>query len=278
MKSVDLLITTMESDPSGFRFDEEAKKLGLNYQFHYLSQLSPNALPIPRLPVGDNTRYLPRRPYHSNNVDLNYFSLFDLIYRTYSFKKTLDHGLWQKNYLSMADKLTKQAIFEDLNLPIAPLVNPLEENLEFPLIAKKRLAARATANYLLEDFKAFKTFITKYHPGLFVFQRFFPLKADFRVLVIGGKVFGAVERTVSIKKGGKLGIKVVGPAKLEPHIEAECLKITQAVGADVLGIDVGLKKAGGHFFIEYNYSPQFLGFERETGLNAARAIIEWLME
>jgi hypothetical protein len=273
-----LLILTMETDPSGFRFEREALDLGVEHRFAYYSEIEPTATPMPRLYSDEKTVILARRPYASNDVSLHYFSLLRLITDQMRYKRISDLGLYRRDYVACSDKLWIQDCFERLKLPVAPLFDWRELTAEqFPIIAKKRLAARSKANYLLNNHDDLNQFLAMYPASQFIFQKFYPLKGDYRVMVLGKRVMGIVRRKVRIKPDNRVAVKVVGKAFLPKWIHEACIKITETVGADLLGIDVGKKENGEYFFIEYNYSPQFLGFERESGINVAREMIEFML-
>jgi ribosomal protein S6--L-glutamate ligase len=97
---------------------------------------------------------------------------------------------------------------------------------------------------------------------------------DVRVLVVGGRVVGAMRRTArkgefrsNLHRGGE------GEAieLTEPYARA-ALAAARAVGLDVAGVDV-LEGKGGPRIIEVNSSPGFEGMERATGTDVAGLIV-----
>lgn len=100
---------------------------------------------------------------------------------------------------------------------------------------------------------------------------------DIRVIVIGGKVIGAMERLAkagdfraNFHQGGSgKSYRVTAPLRQISE------KASSALGLDVAGIDC-IKTKKGYKVIEVNASPGFAGFEMVTGINAAGAIMEYI--
>ena len=116
--------------------------------------------------------------------------------------------------------------------------------------------------------------------GLLV-QRFIPPvgRQDIRVLVVGGKVAGAVE--LKPKKGDfranyhlneKCRSKV-----LSTELKRVALKAADTVGLEIAGVDLIVDQDGRAMVIEVNYSPGFKGMEAATGLDIAAKIVEYVM-
>jgi hypothetical protein len=163
-------------------------------------------------------------------------------------------------------------------LRVAELVDPKAHSWRQPVIARKRYAGRSKANYLLASATDWRQFQSQQVVAEFCFERFYTLRGDYRVLLVGNKVLGVLERAVEIKPQDKrIVVKGVGSTQLPAPLLKQCVHLSQVLGADFLGVDIGKRQDGSYFFIEYNFSPQFLGFERETGVNAAGAVIDFLM-
>jgi ribosomal protein S6--L-glutamate ligase len=97
---------------------------------------------------------------------------------------------------------------------------------------------------------------------------------DVRVLVVGGRVVGAMRRTArkgefrsNLHRGGE-GESI---ELTDPYARA-ALAAARAVGLDVAGVDV-LEGREGPRIIEVNSSPGFEGMERATGVDVAGLII-----
>ncbi|MBW2608250.1 MAG: RimK family alpha-L-glutamate ligase [Deltaproteobacteria bacterium] len=116
--------------------------------------------------------------------------------------------------------------------------------------------------------------------GLLV-QRFIPPmgRQDIRVLVVGGKVAGAME--LKPKKGdfrANYHLNKESRSKdLSAELEGIALKAADAVGLEIAGIDLIVDQEGRAMVIEANYSPGFKGMEAATGLDIAAKIVEYVV-
>lgn len=274
---LDLLITSMRSDLSAFRFGQEALKRSLSFSQLFYDELAPNLSGLPK-DMGANTYFLPRRPVATNDITDNHFGVFAKLKASNSWKRILDQKLYAHDLLSMDDKIGKRFFIEQAGLSVAELVNPGLHRWRHPVIARKRYAGRSKANYLLSSQADWQQFQSKYVTTDFCFECFYELQGDYRVLLVGNRVLGVLERAVEIKPQDKrIIVKGVGSTQLPSSILTQCAEVKHILGADFLGVDVGKRRDGSYFFIEYNFSPQFLGFERETGVNAAGAVLDFLM-
>jgi hypothetical protein len=274
LNPVDLLILTMETDPSGFRFEEEAEVLGIHFAYRLYRDWQEHDF---KLVAEEGTKLLARRPHATNEMTNNYFGLFRSILADNQFLKVFDGEFYQRDLLAHEDKVGKQRVMERLGLPVAQTIDLRQEKLTFPLIVKKRFAGRSQANFVMRTANEWKTFAESHAISEYVGQRFYPLRGDYRVLVLGTEVLGVLERKVAIREGGKVGVKGSGMATLPQQVLEGARMLQKALGTDLLGVDVGQRDDGSYFFIEYNFSPQFLGFERESGVNVAARVIGYLM-
>jgi ribosomal protein S6--L-glutamate ligase len=116
--------------------------------------------------------------------------------------------------------------------------------------------------------------------GLLV-QRFIPPagRQDIRVLVVGGRVAGAME--LKPKKGDFRAnyhlTKESRSKDLSAELEGIALKAAAAVGLEIAGIDLIVDQEGRAMVIEANYSPGFKGMEAATGLDIASKIVEYVV-
>lgn len=116
--------------------------------------------------------------------------------------------------------------------------------------------------------------------GLLV-QQFIPPveRKDIRVLVVGGKVAGAVE--LKPKKGDfRANFHLSHKSRsitLSAELERLALKTAGAVGLEIAGIDFIVGQDGRTMVLEVNYSPGFKGMESATGLDIAAKIVEYVM-
>ena len=113
-------------------------------------------------------------------------------------------------------------------------------------------------------------------------QRFIPPenRLNIRVLVIGGKVAGAMKlkpKPGDFRSNFHLTQKS-WPVELLPEWEEIALKAADALGLEIAGVDLIVDAEGKVRVIEVNYSPGFSGLEAATGLDIAGRIIDYVVE
>ncbi len=113
-------------------------------------------------------------------------------------------------------------------------------------------------------------------------QRFIPPenRLDIRVLVIGGKVAGAMKlkpKSGDFRSNFHLTQKS-WPVELLPEWEEMSLKAADVLGLEIAGVDLIVDAVGKVRVIELNYSPGFSGLEAATGLDIAGQIIDYVVE
>jgi ribosomal protein S6--L-glutamate ligase len=99
---------------------------------------------------------------------------------------------------------------------------------------------------------------------------------DLRVLVIGGRVIGVIQRTAklgSFRANVHQGAEVMAVAATE-EMEWLALRAAEVMGLDIAGVDL-IEGPEGHLVIEVNSAPGFEGFERATGINVAAEILRY---
>lgn len=101
--------------------------------------------------------------------------------------------------------------------------------------------------------------------------------ADLRVLVVDGKVIGAMKRQgkegefrSNLHRGG--GAEAI---KLSRAEKTAAVKATKALGLRIAGVDM-LQSARGPLVIEVNSSPGLKGIEEATNVDVAGKIIEYI--
>lgn len=159
----------------------------------------------------------------------------------------------------------------------------VEKNIGFPCVVKVVTGSYGEGVYLCEkkrDYKKLMEFIDNLgnkktmivqeylndHPG-----------EDLRVLVIGGKVIGAMKRTApdgdfraNITNGG-----TGENYPLTEEIEYLARETARALNLDIAGVDLLFDKRGFRV-CEANSNPGFSGFEKYCGVNIADIITEYV--
>lgn len=115
----------------------------------------------------------------------------------------------------------------------------------------------------------------------YLVQEFLPNDGDYRLFVVGYKTLGGFKRKPKEEKvvmnksiGKSEGLRVV-----PEDVAREAEKAAEALGVEVAGIDlVRHANTGKVYVIEVNEAPQYKVFEKRTGVNAVRRVLEYLEE
>ncbi|MEW6669361.1 MAG: RimK family alpha-L-glutamate ligase [Thermodesulfobacteriota bacterium] len=108
-------------------------------------------------------------------------------------------------------------------------------------------------------------------------QRYIPPEGrrDFRLLVVGTEVVGAMELK-PVKGDFRSNIHLGGKATklgVGGKMFSLALRSSRAIGLDIAGVDVIQDQYGNPWVMEVNYSPGFKGLEVCTGIDVAQSII-----
>jgi RimK family alpha-L-glutamate ligase len=155
----------------------------------------------------------------------------------------------------------------------------------YPYIAKDFIGSSGVGVFKISDesdlLDLLKKFNSNYKVKTLLFQRFLPKAEDLRVIVLGGKIVGAMKRTArpgsflsNYSQGGK-----VEAYKIGEDIEAGrvALNTSKLFKLDYGGIDLMRNREGKWVVLEVNRACQFEGFEKSTGINVASKVIEYMV-
>lgn len=98
---------------------------------------------------------------------------------------------------------------------------------------------------------------------------------NIRSYVIGEDVYAAEIRSDSLDFREDSKAELI-PVELPEAIENQCLAIRKAFMLEWTGIDWRLKPTGEYVFLEANFSPMFLHFERITGFPITQSLVKIL--
>lgn len=154
----------------------------------------------------------------------------------------------------------------------------------YPVVVKQASGRVGEGVFLVSDYHKAKLILHLHletGKGMVV-QRFIPPenRLDIRVLVIGGKVVGAMKLKPDpgdFRSNYHLTHKS-WPVELLPEWEEIALKAANALGLEIAGVDLIVNSHGEPCVIELNYSPGFSGLEAATGLDIAGQIIDYVVE
>lgn len=153
---------------------------------------------------------------------------------------------------------------------------------DLPLIVKVSDGRQGRGVYKAETYEKLKQVvdqITK-EGGACVIREFIPNNGDIRVFTVGYKAIGAMARTPkesdfrsNISQGGGGAKYNLGSNLRVREIAEKASKVTRT---EIAGVDIMIsEKDGKPYILEVNPGPQFTGFEKYTGINAAARIVEY---
>ena len=153
-----------------------------------------------------------------------------------------------------------------------------------PVVVKLPQSRQGKGVYLIESIEKSRLLFKKVlntGQGILI-QRYIPpeKRKDVRVLVVGGKMIGAISLT---PKKGDFRANVHLNARTEmvrvnKKTRALAVNATRALGLDISGVDMIEEKNGGMNIVEVNYTPGFRGFEKCTGIDVASEIITFAIK
>lgn len=115
----------------------------------------------------------------------------------------------------------------------------------------------------------------------YLVQEYIQNDGDYRVFCVGYKVLGGFKRAAKQEKlvMNKSVGKSTSLSELPADVVEEAEMAARATGVEVAGIDlVKDLKTGRVVVIEVNEAPQYKVFEKRTGVNAVKAILEYLVK
>ena len=159
-------------------------------------------------------------------------------------------------------------------------INLLESKLDYPIVIKECYGSCGYGVYLAKNQQDLKSMldIVLYKPHLF--QEYIQESAgiDIRVIVIGGKVIGAMQRNnyedfrSNIEQGGQGSVYFV-----DSLLQELAEKIAHILQLDYCGIDF-LKTKQGYKLCEVNSNAFFKSFEEVSKINVAKCYVEYLIK
>jgi len=158
-----------------------------------------------------------------------------------------------------------------------------EKKLKFPFIKKPNLGAKGEGIKLIKNNKDVKN-LSDEEVTTGVFQNFIKNDGDYRILVIGGVPVEAIKR-VGEKDSFVNNVSMGGQALPveDGEMKTELFKIATQISAifnlGFCGVDVIQDQDTGElYFLELNTVPQWEGFQKCTGINVAKKLLQHCQE
>ena len=188
------------------------------------------------------------------------------------------------------DKLYANQILAQAGLPIPKTLltrfpckaELVEKQVGFPCVLKVITGSHGAGVYLCRTPKEFED-LTELISSLdsktsMIIQEYISHSEgrDLRVIVIGGRVVGAMQRTstdgsfkANISRGGE-----GAPHEVDDEMEMLAIQVAKALDLDIAGVDL-LFHPDGYKICEANSSPGFKGFEKALGINIPEKVFAY---
>jgi len=185
--------------------------------------------------------------------------------------------------------------FSVSNLPVGlgrhpSLTKEGREQLSFPVILKGSSGDRGTNVFKIDNMKQLEKKIRQLRKieieggKRYMLQEFIPNDGDYRILVLGNKVLGAMKRTSkNFNKEFRNNFSVGGRVEvveIPESIKKLAIKAAKVCGLLVAGVDVVYRNGDVKKPVvwEVNKGPQFWGFMEATGIDVPKEIIKFLID
>lgn len=164
----------------------------------------------------------------------------------------------------------------------------LNSEFSFPIVAKEIRGKRGFDVHLLANKKQLQEFLQRmilpertFETNAYQFQEYIPADFDVRVLVLGKRILGAIERRSADPRDFRHNISLGGSARIFPLTKKiEKLACAAAVCLDYqfAGVDfIFHKKTGKLYLLEVNRSPGFEGFMQATKIDVPLELMRFFL-
>ncbi len=192
-------------------------------------------------------------------------------------------------------KIGQHALFLEKEIPIVPtkmictrsqisdLRSQIERDWGFPAIAKHEKGYQGKSVKKFDSGKRLEKWANKIQEknlGMFLWQKCLPTRWDLRVIVLDGKAIGAMKRSAvgdEFRSNFSLGGEVQ-PWDLSEADRNLAEKVAKVCGLDYCGVDIMKDENDVSYILEVNRQCQFQGFEKSTGINVAKLVVEMFLK
>ena len=165
------------------------------------------------------------------------------------------------------------------NAAVTPETVNYIETLNYPIIVKESFGSQGNGVHLANNRNELLSIIEKLKCKPHLYQEYVKTSfgKDVRVIVIGGKVIGAMLRQGKDFRSN-IGAGGCGkPFTVTPEIENIAVRTAETLGLDYCGIDL-LFGQHGFTLCEVNSNAFFYAFEKTTGINVAEKYAEHILK
>ena len=194
--------------------------------------------------------------------------------------KLLTYLALEKSGLRLAKTIPSSLCYTKGATPNEFFLEKVAENLGFPLVAKKSFGSFGAGVQLVHGMPELKKIAQEWLYEPHFYQQYIAdtCGRDIRVIVVGGKAIGCMERVAqkgefrsNIELGG-IGRKITPSAEYITAAE----RAATVLGLDYCGVDL-LETAEGPVLCEVNSNAFFEGFESVTGIDVAKVYAKHIL-
>jgi len=272
---MNLLIATTKKDFSFNRLREEAVKKGFEVEKILYEEIKT----LPGYDFFKKFDFCILRDPYNLGIDLSKHLYY--IKNFFDKNMLLDFNTLDK-FPRYEDKLFQNIFFSEHNIKMAEFNHFTDvkdlDNLKFPLIIKKRISSRGKQVFLVRSKSLAKEFLKDKDIKDYIFEEYLPLEKDYRVIIVNNKIICGVLRKINIHTGriNRIGVKIGFKTTLPDKIKKMASKVAKLIECDFTGIDVFMDKEKEAYFGECNISPQFTSLEKNTKINVAGILMEFI--
>lgn len=161
----------------------------------------------------------------------------------------------------------------------------IRDGILFPIVAKEDKSRQGKDVFLLNDKSELREFLRQINgnkvSGIYQFQEFIPADFDIRVVVLGGKVLGAIERRSRDPSEFRHNISLGGIPKktqITRQMRSMAIKASRILNYEFAGVDfITNKESGETYILEVNRSPGFDGFMKATNIDVPLELMKFFL-
>jgi RimK family alpha-L-glutamate ligase len=153
----------------------------------------------------------------------------------------------------------------------------------WPVIAKHEKGYQGKSVKRFNNFEELTKFVNKINEknvGMFLWQKYLPTRWDIRVIVLDGEAIGGMKRS-AVGEEFRSNFSLGGAVEKWELSEGDKLlaeKVAKVCGLDYCGVDIMKDEKGNSYILEVNRQCQFMGFEKSTGINVAKKVVEMFLK
>lgn len=162
---------------------------------------------------------------------------------------------------------------------VSKSVDIIEKKLGYPIVVKSSYGSLGKNVYLINNKEELLSIADelKNKPHLFQEALKESFGTDIRVIIIGGKFIGAMQRKseTDFRSNIAQGAKAY-PIEITDELKNICINVAEVLDLDYCGIDI-LVSNGKYYICEVNSNAFFMAFEQTTGINVAEAYAKYVI-